>query len=63
MSKQICVAVALCLALAAALQQPAPAAQTSAREFVIRDVRVFDGERVVPRTNVLVRDGSIASFR
>jgi imidazolonepropionase-like amidohydrolase len=35
--------------------QPAP------REFVIRDVRLFDGERVVPKTNVHVRDGIIVS--
>jgi len=29
--------------------------------FVIRDVRVFDGERTIPRTDVVVRDGVIAS--
>ena len=35
--------------------------QPTPREFVIRDVRVFDGERVVPKTNVHVRDGTIVS--
>jgi imidazolonepropionase-like amidohydrolase len=30
--------------------------------FVIRNVRVFDGERVVPRTHVLVRDRRIAAI-
>ncbi len=29
--------------------------------MVIRDVRVFDGERVIPRATVVVRDGSIVS--
>ena len=29
------------------------------REFVIRDVRVFDGEKTIPRTSVHVRDGLI----
>jgi imidazolonepropionase-like amidohydrolase len=29
--------------------------------FVIRNVRVFDGEKTIPRTNVVVRQGSIAS--
>ena len=65
MNKQIAALVAIGLALvgagaAASRPQPAPA-QSSAREFVIRDVRMFDGERVVPRTNVHVRDGSIVS--
>ena len=31
------------------------------REFVIRDVRVFDGERVIPKASVHVRDGMIVS--
>ena len=35
--------------------------QTSPREFVIRDVRVFDGEKTIPRTSVHVRDGLIVS--
>jgi imidazolonepropionase-like amidohydrolase len=29
--------------------------------FAIRNVRVFDGERVIPRATVVVRDGTIAS--
>jgi len=37
------------------------AAQPAPREFVIRDVRVFDGERVIPKANVHVRDGAIVS--
>lgn len=43
----------------------APAATTAAltdgNSFAIRDVRVFDGERVLPRTNVVVRDGRIVA--
>jgi len=35
-------------------------AQTSA-SFAIRDVRVFDGARVLPRATILVRDGRIAA--
>ena len=37
------------------------ATQPAAREFVIRDVRVFDGERVIPKASVHVRDGMIVS--
>jgi hypothetical protein len=40
----------------------APAAQGKPGEFLIQNVRVFDGERVVPRANVLVRDGAIVSL-
>ena len=29
--------------------------------FVVRDVRVFDGERSIERANVVVRDGLIAA--
>ena len=39
----------------------AQAPQPAAREFVIRDVRVFDGERTIPKTSVHVRDGAIVS--
>ncbi len=39
----------------------APAAHSKPGEFLIQNVRVFDGERVVPRANVLVRDGAIVS--
>jgi imidazolonepropionase-like amidohydrolase len=35
--------------------------QTTAREFVIRDVRIFDGDMTIPKTSVHVRDGSIVS--
>ena len=41
--------------------RPVAATQATAREFVVRDVRLFDGERIVPRTNVHVRDGIIVS--
>jgi imidazolonepropionase-like amidohydrolase len=30
--------------------------------FAVRDVRVFDGERIIRRTNVLVRDGRIQTI-
>ena len=33
----------------------------SANSFVVRDVRVFDGERAIERANVVVRDGRIVS--
>src|SRR5436190_23702433 len=39
--------------------QVAPADGNS---FVVRDVRVFDGERVVEHTSVVVRAGRIASI-
>lgn len=43
--------------------KPAPTApQGTPGEFLIRDVRVFDGERVLPRTNVHVRNGLIVSL-
>ena len=37
------------------------ATQTASTEFVVRDVRVFDGERVIPKASVHVRDGKIVS--
>ena len=37
------------------------ATQRHPREFVIRDVRVFDGERMIPKASVHVRDGKIVS--
>jgi imidazolonepropionase-like amidohydrolase len=41
---------------------PAPVAgPVSGNSFVVRDVRVFDGERTTERTNVVVRDGRIVS--
>src|SRR2546428_14104041 len=50
--------------VADARQRPAPVAQSHARElvkteFVIKDVRVFDGDRVIRRTDVPVPPGSI----
>ena len=38
-----------------------PAASAQANTFAIRDVRVFDGARVLWRANVIVRGGSIAA--
>jgi predicted amidohydrolase YtcJ len=34
-----------------------------AQSFAVRDVRVFDGERLHPRLTVVVRDGAIESTR
>jgi imidazolonepropionase-like amidohydrolase len=52
------VAVLLLLTgLATAQAQPA----RSARVVLVRDTRVFDGEQVLPRTSVLVRDGHVAA--
>ncbi|MBW8368867.1 MAG: amidohydrolase family protein [Arenimonas sp.] len=39
----------------------APAPKASAREFVVRDVRLFDGERFHDRQSVHVRDGRIVA--
>ena len=40
----------------------APAASTPpAQSFAVRDVRVFDGEKVIAATDVLVREGRIAA--
>ena len=68
MNRFIALAVGFGMALVAAGvagTQNGPPAQVAtqpvAREFVIRDVRVFDGERVVPKTSVHVRDGTIVS--
>jgi cytosine/adenosine deaminase-related metal-dependent hydrolase len=33
-----------------------------ANEILFRDVRVFDGESIIERTNVLVRDGKIVEI-
>ena len=56
---------ALCIAAVSAfrasLAAPAiAAAQQPTGHVLIQNVRVFDGERVVPRTSVLVSDGRIA---
>lgn len=50
-----------CLALAAActpIAQPQPAGAAEA-SFLVKDVRLFDGERVTERTDVLVEGGRI----
>lgn len=49
--------VGLAALLWLSLQPAAPALPSG--HFAIRDVRMFDGERFVPRANVLVRDGRI----
>ncbi len=38
-----------------------PAATTDGNSFAIRDARVFDGQRLIERANVVVRDGRIAA--
>ena len=35
---------------------PVAAVPVAAGTFAIRDVRVFDGERVIPKTTVVVRE-------
>jgi imidazolonepropionase-like amidohydrolase len=40
---------------------PVADAPPAGNSFVVRDVRVFDGERAIEHTNVVVRDGRIAS--
>lgn len=55
-------AMALTVFAAAAAQDPVPATATAtSNSFAIRDVRVFDGENVIERANVVVRDGRIAA--
>jgi imidazolonepropionase-like amidohydrolase len=66
MAKHIYAIVALGVTLVGAgvagkQQQPGQDTQSKAATFLIRDVRLFDGERVVDRTSVLVRDGLIVS--
>ena len=34
---------------------------TASEDFIITDVRVFDGEKIIPSTNVVVRNGRIAA--
>ena len=58
----VCLSVVLvALGIASARPTTAPALQDKPAEFVIRDVRVFDGERTIARANVHVRGGSIVS--
>jgi imidazolonepropionase-like amidohydrolase len=40
----------------------APTAAPAANSFVVRNVRVFDGERTIADTDVVVRDGRIAAI-
>ena len=62
-------AVSVVVLVAALLAMPSPspgpsragAAKASPREFVVRDVRVFDGERFHPRLSVHVRDGAVVA--
>src|SRR5690606_10217665 len=43
-------------------RQPAPARQrTGSRAFAVTNVRVFDGEKTIPATSVVVRNGTIVS--
>lgn len=51
----------LCLSLALAFLTAAPGLAAQAGSFAIRNVRVFDGARTIPRANVVVRDGRIAA--
>ncbi len=51
-------ALSVCLVAITAAASPRPA---QADDFVVRDVRVFDGKRVIPRTDVVVRGGRIES--
>jgi imidazolonepropionase-like amidohydrolase len=59
------IAGGLVLVGAGALASRAPGGRAtqaaSPREFVVRDVRVFDGARTIPRASVHVRDGVIIS--
>lgn len=62
-------AVSVVVLVAALLAMPSPSpvpsraatAKPSPREFVVRDVRVFDGERFHPRLSVHVRDGAVVA--
>ena len=49
------------LSVAPAACAPGWAAAPEANSFAIRDVRLFDGERVVARANVTIRQGIIAA--
>ncbi|HYC52186.1 MAG TPA: amidohydrolase family protein [Gemmatimonadaceae bacterium] len=57
-------AVIALVSMTASCRTPAPiqtlAGPLTGNSFVVRDVRVFDGERVIERTSVTVRDGRIA---
>ena len=63
-------AVVAVLAVAVMSRQGHEAASTDAQKaeaipansFAVRDVRVFDGERMIERANVIVRDGLVAEL-
>jgi imidazolonepropionase-like amidohydrolase len=57
------VAVGFVIAAAACLsaQNAPPPASTSAKSFVIRNVRIFDGEKLLPAADVAVENGLIKS--
>lgn len=60
------VAIAIAIAIAASVSSASHAAtpardNDSANDFIIRNVRVFDGAHVLSNTNVLVIDGRIAA--
>jgi imidazolonepropionase-like amidohydrolase len=55
------IGIALAAAFFLALPEPGERSAAPAAGFAIRDARVFDGERVLPRATVLVRDGRIAA--
>ena len=64
MDKSSCLVVAFGLGLVGlgvAGTFASTATQTPSTEFVVRGVRVFDGERVLPKASVHVRDGKIVS--
>jgi len=42
-------------------EKDGPVAAPAAEEFIIRDARIFDGEKVLPRASVHVRDGLIVA--
>jgi imidazolonepropionase-like amidohydrolase len=39
-----------------------PALPSDGNRFAVREVRVFDGERVLPRANVIIEDGRISAL-
>ena len=60
------IAMAIGIAIAASVSSRSDAASPardsdSGNDVLIRNVRVFDGTRVLPNTNVLVIDGRIAA--
>ena len=56
--KSLTAALAACFLVSGALPSPATARQAQ-QEIAFRDVNVFDGSRMIRRTNVLVRGGMV----